>query len=92
VDDLVAYIDRRAILLERTLDDLDRPNDARAKSARLRKIHFHGMPVTQIAPNSFAVSGQPGHLRYPHHARFLVSVRAARQAHGRTGLCDKNTG
>jgi len=40
VDDLVADIDRGAILLERALDDLDRTYDTRTKSARLRKIHF----------------------------------------------------
>ena len=34
VDDLVADIDRRAELLERQLDDLDRAVDAGAKSAR----------------------------------------------------------
>ncbi len=35
VDDFVADIDRRAIFLERALDDLDRPFDPGAKSARL---------------------------------------------------------
>ncbi len=36
VHDLVAHIDRRAILLERPFHDFDRANDARAKAARLR--------------------------------------------------------
>jgi hypothetical protein len=53
VHDLMTHIDRRAVLLERALDDLDRAHDARAKPAGLRQIHFHGMPVTQVAPNSF---------------------------------------
>jgi hypothetical protein len=35
VDDLVAHVDRRAELLERALDDLDRAIDAGAKAARL---------------------------------------------------------
>jgi hypothetical protein len=55
MDDLVAHINRRAILLERALDDLDGTHHARAKSAGLCQKHFHGMSVTQIAPNSFWV-------------------------------------
>src|SRR5258706_27642 len=35
VHDLVAHIDRRAVELERALDDGDRPIDARAEAARL---------------------------------------------------------
>src|SRR5205814_6540150 len=52
VNDLVPHIDRRAIFFERTLDNLDRANDTRAKAAGLRKIHFHGTPVTKFAPLS----------------------------------------
>jgi hypothetical protein len=38
VDDLVADIDRRAVLLERQLDDLDRPVDAGAEAARIAGV------------------------------------------------------
>jgi len=37
VDDLVADVDRRAELVERALDDLDRAIDARAEAARLTR-------------------------------------------------------
>jgi hypothetical protein len=53
VHDLVAHIDRRAVFLERTLDDLDGTHDARTKAAGLRQINFHGTLITQDAPNSF---------------------------------------
>ena len=43
VDDLVPHIDRRAIFLERALDDLNRTYNACAKSAGLGQIYFHGM-------------------------------------------------
>jgi hypothetical protein len=48
VDDLVTHIDRRAIFLQRALDNLDGTHDARAKPAGLGKIDFHGTPVTQL--------------------------------------------
>jgi hypothetical protein len=48
----MAHIDRRAILLERALDDLDRAHDTGAKSARLRKKHFHWTSITHVAPSS----------------------------------------
>ena len=87
VHDLMAHIDRRAILLERALDDLDRAHDACAKPAGLRKIHFHGTPVTQVAPNSFL------HLRLRRdicNIRTMpVSASVCSQAHGGTGLCVK---
>ena len=41
VHDLVAHVDRRAEPLERVLDDVDRTDHARAKSARLREHHMH---------------------------------------------------
>src|SRR5260370_25203890 len=53
VDDLVAHIDRRALLLQRTLDDLRGTHDARAKPARLSPIPLHLPPTTQAVPNSF---------------------------------------
>jgi len=37
VHDFVPHINRRAVLLQRPLDDLDRPFDAGTKSARLRQ-------------------------------------------------------
>ena len=40
VDDLVADVDRRAELVQRALDDLDRAIDAGAKAARLGEDDF----------------------------------------------------
>ena len=37
VHDFVTYVDRRAVLLQRALDNLDGPHHARAKAARLRQ-------------------------------------------------------
>ena len=49
VDDLVADIDRGAVLLQRQHDDLDRPIDTGAKTARLakpdRQLRFRGCCV-----------------------------------------------
>ena len=42
VHDLVPDVDRRAVFLERALDDFDGAHDAGAESARLRKNDFHG--------------------------------------------------
>ena len=42
VHDLVAHIDRRAVFLERALDDLDRAHHAGAEAARLRQNDLHG--------------------------------------------------
>ena len=41
VHDLVAHVDRRAVFLQRALDDLDRAHDAGAKSAGLSKYDAH---------------------------------------------------
>ncbi|BEH46566.1 hypothetical protein KNG_57670 [Burkholderia pseudomallei] len=41
MDDLVTYIDRRAVLLQRALDDLDRADNPRTKAARLGKDDSH---------------------------------------------------
>ena len=43
VDDLMAHIDRRAMLGERPLDNVDRPDDAGAKPARLGKNDLHSL-------------------------------------------------
>ena len=40
VDDLVAHIDRRAVAIERALDDLDRADHAGAKTAGLGENHL----------------------------------------------------
>ena len=96
VDDLVPDIDRRAVFLERALDDLDRAHDARAKATRLRQINFHGMPVTQLHQNYSLRSGQPGSrsgppdLQYPHHARRLASAPSKPMAG--QGFVAKNDG
>jgi hypothetical protein len=35
VNDLVAHVDRRLVLIQSPLDNVDRPNDAGAEAARL---------------------------------------------------------
>ena len=40
VDDFVAHVDRRAVLLERPFDDLDGPLDAGAEAARRGEQDF----------------------------------------------------
>ena len=40
VDDLVAHVDRRAVQLERALDDVDGAIDAGTEAARLRQQDF----------------------------------------------------
>src|SRR5439155_5530275 len=77
VHDLVADIDRGTVFIERTLDYFDGTHDARAKSAGLRKIYFHGTLVTQVAPFadsadspvSLRAAGHIGYVQYPHHDR-----------------------
>ena len=49
VDDLVAHIDRRAVFLQRALDDVDRPHHAGAEAARLGQ---HDIERTQLGPGS----------------------------------------
>ena len=41
MDDLMTHIDRLAIFLQRPLDGIDRPNDARAETPRLGKNYTH---------------------------------------------------
>ena len=48
VDDLVAHVDRRAVALDRQLDDPDRPVDARAKPARGGDQHVKGRAVRHL--------------------------------------------
>ena len=42
VHDLVPHIDRRAVFLQRALDDLDRAHHAGAETARLGQNDLHG--------------------------------------------------
>ena len=42
VHDLVAHVDRRAVQLERALDDLDGALDAGAEPSRVREQYLHG--------------------------------------------------
>ncbi len=57
VHDLVAHVDGRAVFLQRALDDLDRPNDAGAKTPRLSQDHFHRHPPAKHAwPTSSIVN------------------------------------
>ena len=60
VNDLVAHVDRGAMLGQRPLDNIDRPNDAGAKPARLSKNDLHSLdllaeasdaPDDRLAPN-----------------------------------------
>ena len=44
VDDLMAHVDRRTVLLQRALDDLDGTHDAGAKTARLGEYDLHQRP------------------------------------------------
>src|SRR5208283_4921497 len=41
VDDLMAHIDGRAVFIEGTLDDIDRPDDAGTKTPWLRQNDLH---------------------------------------------------
>jgi hypothetical protein len=50
VNDLVADVDRWTVLLERTLDDLDRADNACTKPARLREKNFNWTSFSQFAP------------------------------------------
>jgi hypothetical protein len=47
VDDFVAHVDRRAVKLERALDDLDRAIDAGAETTGLGENDVHGKPLTE---------------------------------------------
>jgi hypothetical protein len=70
VDDLVADVDRRAVALERQLDDVDRAVDARAKAARRRDQQVRGGfdGIAMGGPAERATS--PRH-RLPGERRFL---------------------
>ncbi len=49
VNDLVAHIDRRAVFFQCALNDIDRPHDAGAKTARLGE---HDIERPQLGPGS----------------------------------------
>ena len=49
VHDFVTHIDRRAVFLQRPLDDLDGAHDAGAKTAGLGENHFHQRPPGRSA-------------------------------------------
>ena len=57
VNDLMADVDRRAVFLERPFDDLDSPDHAGTKAARLSQKHFHGAYVSQVPPCSLRHAG-----------------------------------
>src|SRR5262249_30516731 len=63
MDDLVADIDRRPVLLERTFDDLDRANDAGTESTRLGQDNFHSIHNSADQPASLCprrdIEGKP---------------------------------
>ena len=54
VDDLVAYVDRRAEAIERLLDDLERPVDTGTEAARAGQLDAHAgqasVPATPREP------------------------------------------
>ncbi len=65
VDDLMPDIDRRAIFLDRQLDDLDRPVDARAKprgAATSSSSGGIGRPVMEAALYAIACGGESRYL------------------------------
>ena len=47
VNDLMAHVDGRAMLGQRPLDNIDRPNNAGAKPARLSKNDLHSPAFSQ---------------------------------------------
>ncbi len=61
--DLMPHIDRRTVLLQRALDDLDGAHDAGAEPARLGQNDLHGAAIKQAAPWSCRLRA-PG-LRTP---------------------------
>src|SRR5262249_25599733 len=74
VHDLMADIDGLAILLERALDDVDRPDDARAKTARLGKYDTHHAAGSRPA----RIGRWPGRkLLFPHPTFSRNAPRAA---------------
>ena len=71
VHDLVAHIDRRAIFLQRALDDLDGAHDAGAKAARLGEYDLHqDLPVRcrycGLAPQARRLPPVPSQLPRSH--------------------------
>jgi hypothetical protein len=44
MDNFMADINRRAVLLELEIDDVNRPVDAGAEAARVCEINLHGPP------------------------------------------------
>jgi hypothetical protein len=44
VDDFVTHIDRCAVLLQRAIDDFDRPDHPRTKATGLSKDDSHRLP------------------------------------------------
>jgi hypothetical protein len=57
VDDLVAHIDRRAVLGDGALDDLDGPLDSGAEPARARKQHLQGGTDQDVHFQDFQLHG-----------------------------------
>src|SRR5438067_3781953 len=56
VHDLVAHVDRRAVQLERALDDLDRALDAGAKAPGIGEQHFHHRRFSHRGRRAYASS------------------------------------
>jgi hypothetical protein len=88
----MSHIDRRSVLLERALDNLDRTHNPRAKPAGLCKIHFHGTPVTHVAPLSFCVSVWLGYLQYPHQPAAGMEAQRFVSKNDRVEKADRERG
>ena len=84
VDDVVAHVDGRPVLVEQALDDLDRPVDAGAERARRGKqhalAHLDGLPEASQGPASARVGAARTSAR-PQRRR--AGVRASESPSGR---------
>ena len=92
VDDLVAHIDRRAIFLERQLDDADGPLDARAEAARgcqeqLQIVAFSLSRVPSALPMDNPLGYSPAPLPAPPTSRPRHPKCQAEEGHGRARNC-----
>ena len=77
VNDLMAHVDRRAMLGQRPLDNIDRPNDAGAKPARLSKNDLHS-PAFSSKPRTRPMTGLP-QTRDPATSSETQSIRGERR-------------
>ncbi len=81
MNNLVAHVDRRAMLDQRPLDDIDGSNDSRAKSPRLGKNNLHSLllsprfgVITTLTPPCCALPKTLNGYRY---AAIILQARAS---------------